>query len=258
MAISKPGTGFQNEPPSLSNRLLAPPSLSLTRNSSNSKAFVGWPPRGSALRYASGCSVHGVKRTGQRKKCRCNQESRPARHSLRAGNRFKNKPGQHKDMKDTQEDASVSQHPKDTLDIPPRPRKAHRRSLWSNAKAPTSAQPEVQGPWRKLTQVTREAGRLCLNRCEAGALTLTLHYLGDVSFAGFVVTRREKYFKWKAVTLQGSSSITWGQRPSRLSEGAGVKGRGQRKDPRAFEGGYPRHNRTCKMELLCSLKPPSC
>lgn len=107
MAISKPGTGVQNEPPSPSNRLLAPPSLSLRRHSSNSKGFVGWPSRGSALRYALGCSVHGVKGTGQRKKCRCNQASRPARHSQRAGNRLniKNKPGQHKDVKDSQEDA---------------------------------------------------------------------------------------------------------------------------------------------------------
>lgn len=161
-------------------------------------------------------------------------------------------------MKDTQEDASISQHSEAPLDIPPRPRKAHRSSLWSNAKAGTSAQPEVQGPLQKRTQVTREGGCLCQIRCEAGILTLTLHYLGDISFARFVVTRREKYFKWKAVTLQGSSSITWGQRPSRLSEEAGVKGRGQRKDQRAFEGGYPLHNRTCKMELLWSLKPPSC
>lgn len=101
-------------------------------------------------------------------------------------------------------------------------------------------------------------GGLCLNRGEAETLTLTLHYLGDISFARFVVTRREKYFKWKAVTLQGSSSITWGQRPSQLSEKAGVKGRGQRKDQRAFEGGYPPHSRTCKMELLWRLKPHSC
>lgn len=33
--------------------------------------------------------------------------------------------------------------------------------------------------------------------------------------------------------------------------------RGQRRDQKAFDGGYLLHNRTCKMELLRSLKPPS-
>ena len=40
-----------------------------------------------------------------------------------------------------------------------------------------------------------------MNHCEAGTVTLNLYYLGDISFGRFVVTRREKYFKWKAVTL---------------------------------------------------------
>ena len=40
------------------------------------------------------------------------------------------------------------------------------------------------------------------------------------------------------MTLQGSPSITWGQRPSQLREEAGGEGKRAEKDQKAFDGGY--------------------
>lgn len=146
----------------------------------------------SELRYTSSCFVHGVK--GQVK------EGIPGAPRIRSHQVWSKRK-----EKGTQNPKRASQHT----------RGMHRTEIiflqflrhpWSLAQCQGSPQTsvvqlEAQNCPLKTTREHVKGGRLWITQCRAGTATLTLYYLGDFSFARLVVTKREKYFRWKAVTL---------------------------------------------------------
>lgn len=206
--------------------------------------FVGRPilAQPSELRYVLSCSVHRVKGPSWGKKSDATKnQARPAR----CGQRWKIKDSKLKTnrvnistVKTFSRTKCISHYSQGKVLFHPIPKKAHKSSLVCEATpmlkhlSRLKRKPSLQ----KTTQVNRWGGCLYLNHWEAGTVTLTLYYLGDISFARLVVTGGKRISNGRQWPSKGHHQSPGVKDLPNCQKRQGVREGGQGKDQKAFDG----------------------